>query len=415
MAHIAFFPIPFAGHVNPMLGVAAELVGRGHRVTFAATAEFSQRIEETGSRVAGYSTAIELSAAGDALAAVADRLAARDLTLILRGQLVETVSILPQLASAFMRDRPDLVVYDPSCWAGRLLAARWGIPAIQSQPSFACNEQWSLGTDHAVFDTTDPKLPPVLKSIRALFARLRIDISIEDFFADPAPALVYIPRAFQYAGETFRDDIHFVGPCIGPRAFLGTWRPPQDDRPVILVSLGTTYNGQPDFFRACIRAFADATWHTVITVGSGVDPADLGPAAPNVEIHRFLPQLEVLRRATVFVNHAGMGTAMESLYSGVPIVAIPQIAEQRAVADRIVELGLGVQLGRHTLDWEALREAVDSVHARPEVTNRARAMRDEVRAAGGAPAAAAVIEARLAGRPAREHFPLITNTEARSA
>jgi UDP:flavonoid glycosyltransferase YjiC (YdhE family) len=65
----------------------------------------------------------------------------------------------------------------------------------------------------------------------------------------------------------------------------------------------------------------------VLAVG-GVDPAALGPIPPNVEVHAHVPQLAVLRRARVFVTPAGMGSTMESLYFGVPMVAVPQMAEQ---------------------------------------------------------------------------------------
>jgi MGT family glycosyltransferase len=76
----------------------------------------------------------------------------------------------------------------------------------------------------------------------------------------------------------------------------------------------------------------------VLAVG-GVDPAALGPIPPNVEVHAHVPQLAVLRRARVFVTPAGMGSTMESLYFGVPMVAVPQMAEQRVNADRVAEAG----------------------------------------------------------------------------
>lgn len=60
-----------------------------------------------------------------------------------------------------------------------------------------------------------------------------------------------------------------------------------------------------------------------------------GPAPANAEVHRQVPQLAVLRRARVFVTHAGWGGTTEGLHFGVPMVAKPQMAEQRANAGPI--------------------------------------------------------------------------------
>jgi UDP:flavonoid glycosyltransferase YjiC (YdhE family) len=51
-------------------------------------------------------------------------------------------------------------------------------------------------------------------------------------------------------------------------------------------------------------------------------------------VHRQVPQVAVLRHARVFVAHAGMGGTMEGLHFEVPVAALPQMAEQRANADR---------------------------------------------------------------------------------
>jgi len=45
----------------------------------------------------------------------------------------------------------------------------------------------------------------------------------------------------------------------------------------------------------------------------------------------------VLRHARAFLSHAGMNSTMEALHYGVPLVALPQMPEQAANADRVVE------------------------------------------------------------------------------
>jgi MGT family glycosyltransferase len=135
----------------------------------------------------------------------------------------------------------------------------------------------------------------------------------------------------------------------------------------------------------------------VIAIGRYTDPADIGPVPPTVELHRWVPQFAVLRRAAVFVTHAGMGGCTEGLYQGVPMVAVPQAVDQFGNADRLVELGVGRRLDVDATADE-LRAAVVELESSPEVAARCAALRTELRTAGGAAGAADVIEAEAARR-----------------
>src|SRR5690606_35459281 len=134
-----------------------------------------------------------------------------------------------------------------------------------------------------------------------------------------------------------------VGPVLTDRRFQGEWHPPSS-APVLLVSLGTGYNDRPEFFRMIAESAAGRPWQVVLAVGDVVGRDALGSLPPNVEVHEQIPQLAVLRHARAFVTLAGMGGVLEGLAHAVPMVAVPQMAEQRANADRLVELGLGRQL-----------------------------------------------------------------------
>ena len=46
--HFAFICLPAAGHVNPTMPVVAELVRRGHRVTYATSAKYVAAVESAG-------------------------------------------------------------------------------------------------------------------------------------------------------------------------------------------------------------------------------------------------------------------------------------------------------------------------------------------------------------------------------
>jgi MGT family glycosyltransferase len=208
--------------------------------------------------------------------------------------------------------------------------------------------------------------------------------------------VVFIPREFQPAADTFDERFRFVGPSPGRRESGPGWLPAADGRPVLFISLGTAFNERPEFFRMCLQAFGDGVWQVAMAVGDRVDAGTLGPLPANVEVRPYFPQLAVLRRAAVFVSHAGMNSTMEALYDAVPLVTVPQMPEQEANARRVEELGLGRRLDPLALTPERLRAAVDEVTADEGIRANLAAMRTSIRGAGGSVAAADAIEARLA-------------------
>jgi len=187
--------------------------------------------------------------------------------------------------------------------------------------------------------------------------------------------------------------LRFVGPSPAAREDTAGWTPP--DEPVLLVALGTAFNERPEFYRTCLEAF-DGHGPVAMAVGERVRIDDLGPVPGNVDVRPWFPQPAVLRHARAFVSHAGMGSTMEALYYGVPLVCVPQMLEQGVNAARVAELGLGVRLDPGGLTPEDLRAAVDAVTTDPATRAALDRMREAIRRAGGAVAAADAIETHLA-------------------
>src|SRR6185312_668222 len=68
-----------------------------------------------------------------------------------------------------------------------------------------------------------------------------------------------------------------------------------------------------------------------------------------------VPQLQVLDRAALFVTHGGVNSVNEALYAGVPLLVVPQGADQTLVARRVAELGAGLSLSTGDVDVHAVR------------------------------------------------------------
>jgi len=399
--HVGFCIAPFSGHVNPSLAVVSELVGRGHRVSYATTAEFSRPAREAGGRAVVYDTMT--GTPQDVPAAPRDppgSAVGHDFAYGYRAQLRDLTAMLPVLVPAFADDPPDAIVCDPMTWAGRALAARCRVPYVNSVTTMITKARWSLGPVDVGFDPADPRLPRLFAATSAVLASYGTGLTADQLFGTDgvAPTIVYHPRAFEPQGGEFAPDVCFAGPCLpsrpgGPGGGPGdgsAGRPPGDG-PVVLVSLGTVFNRQPALFRRCIDAFAGTRCRVVAALG-GLDPAALGPLPGNAQAYSYLPLTEALGYADVLVGHAGMTSTMEALSLGVPVVALPQIPEQRVNASRLAELGLGLCLEPSRQTQEAVHQAVTTILHDDSIRTRLDWMRAEIERAPGAPAAAQAIE-----------------------
>lgn len=378
--HVVLCTLPGYGHVTPLLDTVAELLARGHRVTVATGAEFTPRLAAAGAATVAYGP----TDSGDSGAHATAR-AMSGFT----GFLTALAPVRERLAA----DPPDVLGFDSTMWvAGRVLAAAHSCPVVQLSPCFVSNEHFSLaervaervrGTGED--STGDGGGDGGADALRSTLADAGLRGDPADLLGDAGDhKLVFVPREFQYRGDTFDERHTFVGPCLGPARTRGDWTPPGNGDPVLLISLGTSlFNDQPDFFRSCAAAFADLPWNVVMTLGNGTDPAELGPLPANVRAHRWLPHPLVLAAARASVCPAGMGSIMESLACDTPLVVVPQHGEQAVNADRVAELGLGTRLGRGGIRAEAVRDAVLKVAADPGIAGRVREMSRSCHRAGG--------------------------------
>jgi MGT family glycosyltransferase len=130
------------------------------------------------------------------------------------------------------------------------------------------------------------------------------------------------------------------------------------DRPLVYVTLGTVYNRDLSVFATVLKGLRDAPVSVLLTIGRDNDPSALGPQPPNVAVHRYVPQAAVLPHCDAAVIHGGAGTMLGALAAGVPLLCLPQGADQHGNADHVVAAGAGSTLLREELTPGAVRAAV---------------------------------------------------------
>jgi MGT family glycosyltransferase len=90
-----------------------------------------------------------------------------------------------------------------------------------------------------------------------------------------------------------------------------------------------------------------------------------------------------LQRTSLFITHAGMNSASEALYYGVPLLAIPEANDQPYVARRIVQLGAGISLSPKRVTAPRLRRLAETILADTSYARASANIGESLRQAGG--------------------------------
>jgi UDP:flavonoid glycosyltransferase YjiC (YdhE family) len=104
------------------------------------------------------------------------------------------------------------------------------------------------------------------------------------------------------------------------------------------------FNQVPAVYAALFEAVAGEPMYVIATIGRNNDPSAL-PAAPgNVRVEQYIPQELLLPSCDVVVTHGGSGSMLGALRHGLPLLFLPQGADQFRNAERGQTCGVGQQL-----------------------------------------------------------------------
>lgn len=365
---------PFVGHVNPVAGVAAELARRGHEVAWAGDGDLLGRLLPADTKVFPVSCPLP--------ARPAEVRGFAAWKFLWEAMLVPLAhSMLPGVRAAADEWRPDALLVDQQALAGALVAGRLGLPWATSATTSS--------------EITDPlaAMPTVAGWVRDLLTdlRLRFGDPLADHDLRFSPHLVLAFTTPALSGDpTVSAPIRFVGPSRRPSRTIDFPWHRLDDRPLVLVTLGTANDDAGTKFLAdSVTALRDRPGLQAVVV----DPAGTLVDVPdNVVTRAEVPQPELLDRAALVVCHAGHNTVCEALDRAVPLVVAPIRDDQPVIAEQVVRAGAGVRLRFAHAGPERIGKATDAVLAEPGYRAAAKTVQESFAASGGAAEAANGLE-----------------------
>ncbi|AVV45848.1 glycosyltransferase [Streptomyces sp. ID05-04B] len=393
MSRFLFVVPPLVGHVNPTVGVAAELAARGHRVAWVCPDP------ELVGRLAGHAAGPVFACGGAPVGErPADLRGPEALKFLWEWYLLPLAEAMaPGVRAAVGTFRPDVVVADQQAFAGALVAERLGLPWATSATTSA--------------EFTDPLagLPKVRRWLDERLTALRAAVGDPGGAGDPrfSPHLVLAFSTPELAGTApdgpgrgggggGRGGVCWVGPSVSarPSAAGFPWEWLDAGRATVLVTLGTAnadVGGRfLDLCRSALRERADRVQGVIVDPGGTLAARE---PDKDVLIVPSVPQLALLERGVgAVVCHAGHNTVCEALWHGTPLVVAPIRDDQPVVAGQVVDAGAGVRVRFGRVTAQRFGAALDSVLDDPGPRAAADRIRTAFRAAGGASAAAARLD-----------------------
>jgi MGT family glycosyltransferase len=366
---------PLTGHVAPLREVAAALSANDHDVAWCGPEPATSTL--TGAHLvypAGRSGPFGVEhRPADLRGFAALRFLWKDYLIPLADAMV------PGVRTAIEQFSPDVILADQQALAGALAAETFGLPWVTSA---------STATE-----LSDPLrgLPKVSGWISQLQHELcaRHGVPPSDPRFSPNLILAFTTRELAGApSDRLASAIRYVGPATA-RSSAGKFDWDKlDGRPLVVVTLGTA-NAQPGvrFLTESIEALTAMNE----VQGVVVDPTGTLRSDAVLVVAR-IPQVELLRRASVVVCHAGHNTVCESLAAGVPMVLVPIRDDQSMVAERVVDAGAGIRLRFARARAEDVRRAITAILTNPDHSSSADRLRHCFASAGGASAVVGHLE-----------------------
>lgn len=373
---------PAEGHINPTIGVVKELANRGEDVVYYCEEEYRFKLKNVDVQFRNYGGMLEEINLKNRMKDMFNPLQ------MMHRFLKTTERAIPFLLESIKREQFDYMIYDQHFILGRILAEILTIPTVASCTTFAMTKEM-LESMKEKFKELDVN-SALYKECSTIMTRIsnRYSIKIDSleqlFHYESDMTLVFTSKYFQPLSDSFEDNVKFIGPSIINRneeVNFPLYR--LEGKSVIYISMGTELNKQLELYEKCLQAFKDFNGIVVISIGKEIDIMDFGNIPSHFIIRPYVPQLEILKYAGVFITHGGMNSVSEGLYHDTPLVILPITNDQPFVAKRVEELNAGVVLNHQSVTVAELKGAVNTLLNNDSYKEASKFIGQSLRESGG--------------------------------
>lgn len=412
--------LPGIGHLNPILNVTSKLVRRKHRVIVFCDDIFQKQIEKSGAEYRPYFLKFTLPTNPSHM----DVDDTEGMLMFFLRLIQVAYEDVDYMLNQVETERPDLIIYDQFSFTTKYLlklmtknyetkistlrppksicfytcfAMKPSIYPDQDQSKrLLVADYWSNSFSYSVFNEQVKlchKYKIEAENPFELAYNFTTDVNIVSCFRELQPNSEKFDSSFKFVGcclseETQDNDNEIKDEKI--KEILRSFKiiNPNNEmenmsKKLIYASMGTLFNYKVDVFEKILESikilnelFSNLTFliscgktsmnHLLEKKNNGYDIPE------NVILIEFAPQIEILKRTSLFITHAGMNSCSEAIHFGVPVVCVPLKADQPLCAIRLVDdLRLGVRLDSKNFTSKELGNAISLILNDKSFTERA--------------------------------------------
>lgn len=206
--------------------------------------------------------------------------------------------------------------------------------------------KWRDRLLYKIFDRLLNKYRPLVNEVRAQYQLPPVKRTADLVYGADL-RFIQTSRAFDFPIEPAPANVRYTGSVLDDPDWVQPWEnpwPADDARPLVVVSLSSTFQNQTAVVKRCIEALGGLDVRGLVTLGPAIDHEQF-KTPENVVVVASAPHAQVFPQADLVITHAGHGTLMRALANGLPLICVPMGRDQGDNATKIVYHGAGIKLG----------------------------------------------------------------------
>lgn len=408
MTRFLIATIPAAGHVNPALPIARQLVEYGNEVWWYTGKGFQEKVEATGAHHVPIKMGLDFTDMStipqawlerrDALKGVAQ------FKFYLKHGFIDAgVTQLQDLTEVLREFPAEVLLCDVFflgvSWLHEKTGLPWAAFGMSALPFSSRNTApFGLGIqpDNSVFgqlrNTSLNWLSRqvLMRDVTTHLDRVRATLGLppkgQDFFTAVLSPFLYLQGttpSFEYPRSDLPPQVHFIGPFLPKLSADFTppswWKDLEGNRPIVFVTQGTVATDAGDLIMPAIQALADKDVLVVVTTGGQqIEKLGIEPLPANVRVELFIPYDRLLPHVDVMVTNAGFNGVQLALANGIPLVTAGQTEEKPEICARVQWTGVGIDLKTSTPTPMQVRNAVMKILSSSQYRQQAKQFKAEI-------------------------------------